>query len=297
MQIARRSVLLYYAAMAVILGGGAAVVGAAATPVGAWLGIPVLLGVGWLAFRSPVRRWKAARRPLAEASRTWLLGHVPFYTRLDEQGRERFERDARFVLGEWSFEGVEGVEATPELRLSVAAGVALLLHGRPDWELAPRTVLFYPERFDEAYEGGDYAEYDGMAHAQGPIILTADAVREGWRNPADGNNVVLHELAHLFDFADAFADGVPSLLDPASAEAWSRLARREMRRAQVGRSLLRRYAATNAAEFFAVAVENFFERPEHLRREHPNLFRALTALFNIDPSLEAGKDATEDFKT
>lgn len=284
MRIARRSTLYFYGTMAAIIGGAAAVIGANRLPLGAWLGIPVALVVLWAGFKRALRRWRVARRPLSPGSIAWLEEHVPLYVRLEKEGRSRFERDVKFVLDEWRFEGVGGVEVTPELQLGVAAGVALLVHGRPDWELSPaRTVLFYPEAFDEAYEGGDFAEFDGMAHAQGPIILSQKAVEHSWARQDDGNNVVLHELAHLFDFANSFADGVPSLLDPASLGAWDELARREMRRALVGRSMLRRYAATNTAEFFAVAVENFFERPEQLAKNHHHLFDALVALFNLDP--------------
>ncbi|MDX1548092.1 MAG: zinc-dependent peptidase, partial [Rhodothermales bacterium] len=111
----------------------------------------------------------------------------------------------------------------------------------------------------------------------------APAVMEDWAAPGTGHNVVLHEIAHLFDFDDAYAEGIPSLMDPKSAEAWSRLVRREMRRVRLGKSLLRRYAATNPAEFFAVAVENFFDRPDALKQRHPHLFDALVAFFNLDP--------------
>ena len=137
--------------------------------------------------------------------------------------------------------------------------------------------------FDEDYLDTDYAAYDGMVHAQGPIILSVNAVEADWARPGNGHNVVLHELAHLFDFEHGGAEGTPSLMDSASAEAWRALVRREMRRVRLGTSLLRGYAATNPAEFFAVAVENFFDRPATLHRRHPHLFEALVAFFNLDP--------------
>jgi Mlc titration factor MtfA (ptsG expression regulator) len=212
-----------------------------------------------------------------------LEAHVPFYRGLDAVGRRRFERDVQFFLDEQRFEGV-GVEVTETLRLAVAAGAALLLHGRPNWELpARRTFLFYAGRFNEDYDEDALGDYEGMAHAQGPVILSAKAVEMGWAVPHDGDNVVLHELAHLFDFENLDADGIPTLLNPASAEAWRRLMRAEMVKVRQGRSVLRRYAATSAAEFFAVAVENFFERPELLAHRHPELFEALCAFFNLDP--------------
>ena len=284
MRILRTSALVFQGSLALILGVGAAFIGARLVPGGAWLGLVPPLVVAWRGLRTPWRRWRLSRRPFPAGWRDWLAAHVPFYQRLGPDARRRFEDDVRFFLDEQTFEAVEGVELDDRLRLAVAAGAALMLHGRPDWELpANRTILFYPDRFDDDYHDTAYASYDGMVHAQGPVILTAPAVMEDWAAPGTGHNVVLHEIAHLFDFDDAYAEGIPSLMDPKSAEAWSRLVRREMRRVLLGKSLLRRYAATNPAEFFAVAVENFFDRPDALKQRHPHLFDALVAFFNLDP--------------
>ena len=76
----------------------------------------------------------------------------------------------------------------------------MLLHGHPDWEMpTERTVLFVPDTFDEAYGDEEPGMYDGMVHSQGPIVLSTRAAERGWARE-DGHNVVLHELAHVFDF-------------------------------------------------------------------------------------------------
>ena len=59
--------------------------------------------------------------------------------------------------------------------------------------------------------------------------------------------------------------------------------RREMRRAERGDGVLRSYAASAPAELFAVATEQFFERPARLRRHHPELFDALVAFYGQTP--------------
>lgn len=282
MQIIRRSTLTYYALLALILGGSAAVVlwQAQGSPWWALL-IPVLLAL-W-AGRRPFRRWRVAQQSFPEVWQQWLERFVPLYGALDGDARARFERDVLFFLDEWRFEGVADTAVQDRHRLAVAAGAALILHGRPDWEWpTKRTILLYPDRFDDDYLESRDANYDGMVHAQGPIILTRQAVEESWAYPHNGDNVVLHELAHLFDFTHAEAVGVPTLMDPASAEAWERLVRREMRRAARRQSLLRAYAAENGAELFAVAVENFFERPDALKRRHEALYNALANFFNLD---------------
>ena len=291
MRLARPSAVGFYATLAVLLGGTVAVVAVQAEAVpgaAAWLGLLVSILVLARGLRSPWRRWRAAQRPFPGAWRDWLTERVPLYARADADARARFERDVQIVLAEARFEGVSGVEVTDELRLAVAAGAALLLHGRPDWELPlDRTFLFYPSGFGDDYSGLEPA-YDGMVHGQGPVILVAPAVRRGWAH-ADGSNVVLHELAHLFDYEDQYADGVPSLLDPASVEPWADLVRRETDLVRQGRSLLRRYAAKNSAEFFAVATEVFFERGMLLAERHPELFETLCTLYNLDPRPPEGE--------
>jgi len=281
MQVASRTNVVYYASLAVLVGGGLAVVAEAATPVPWYAGLAVSGLVLGLGLRRSLRRAGAVRRPLPAGVERWMRDTFPYYHWVD---RDRFRRDVKIVLDEWIFEGIDGVEVTDEALAGVAAGAALLLHGRPRWELPRRqTVLLYPDRFDLDYFSGESGDFDGMAHPQGPVILSSRAIKESWSDATDGSNVVLHELAHLLDYENAFADGVPSLVDPGSQVAWRALVQKEIRRVRIGRSMLRRYAATNPAELFAVAVENFFERPETMAERHPELFAALKSLFNLDP--------------
>ena len=286
MRIVRRSTVLMTGVLALVIGGGASLIGAQVWPgEGVWLGLgPAVLVLFW-GLRGALRRWRVARHPVPAAWRSWLATHVPLYHRLDDDAARRFERDVQFAMEEYSFEGVQGVDVTDALRLSVAAGIAVLLHGRPEWELpGSRSVLFYPGRFDdEYYGGGPDAAYDGMAHQQGPIILTAASAEHSWAHPEDGDNVVLHELAHLFDFDNEGADGVPSLVAAASAGEWQALVRKEMKRVHRGQSILRPYAGEAPSEFFAVAVETFFEQPARMATHHEALFRALVAFFHLDP--------------
>ncbi len=284
MQVVSRSFIAYRLALAFILGISVGLIGVLATPIGWIPGVVVLVVVLGLSARKPLRRMRALARTLPPEAHEWLERRLPFYLRLDSAARRRFQNDMKIVLDEWTYEGVGGVKVTGEMKVGVAAGAALLLHGRPDWEL-PRhqTILFYPDRFDLDYLHDAEAEFDGMAHQQGPIILSSVALRKSWDDPADGDNVVLHELAHLLDYENEFADGVPSLVDPGSTVAWRDLVRREMWRIRHRRSMLRGYGATNPAEFFAVAVENFFERPALMAERHLQLYSALKALFNLDP--------------
>ena len=246
--------------------------------------------LAWSA-QKPLRRLRTARVPLPESSRDWLRNHVRLYSELAPAGRARFERDVTWALADLRYEGAAGIEPSDALRLSVAAGAALLLHGHPDWDLpTERTILFVPDTFDAAYGDEEPGVYDGMVHAQGPVVLSARAVERGWARD-DGSNVVLHELAHLFDMTGEGADGLPSFMDPRSADAWGELMRSEMRRAQRGDGVLRAYAGTAPAELFAVTTEQFFERPARLRRHHPELFAAFETFYNLTPPDEPERES------
>ena len=48
--------------------------------------------------------------------------------------------------------------------------------------------------------------------------------------------------------------------------------------------MLRPYAGTNAAEFFAVASETFFTRPLDVESLKPDLYDVLRAFYGQDPA-------------
>lgn len=277
------------AAHAACAAGAALIAGFFAASVGwpAWglLAVPALAAYAAIALRRPLRRAALARRGFPPAWREVLIREVRLYRKLNAPGRARFERDLRWFLDERPIEGVDGVRVTDDLRVLIAAGAAVLLHGRPEWEL-PRghAILVYPRAFDEEFRCAPHAPLDGQAHGQGPVILARDAVRQGWRDPAGAGNVVLHEFAHLLDMKSGGPNGVPREMPREAVRGWLGLAAREMEKAARGRSLLRPYAAENEAEFFAVAVECFFGRPRALRERHPELYGTLARFFNQEPS-------------
>ena len=49
------------------------------------------------------------------------------------------------------------------------------------------------------------------------------------------------------------------------------------------RTFLDHYGATNPAEFFAVATETFFEKPDGMAEHHEELFEVLKSYYRIDP--------------
>ena len=70
----------------------------------------------------------------------------------------------------------------------------------------------------------------------------------------------------------------------AALRPWTSVMHSETTRVEARRSILRGYAATNEAEFFAVATEAFFERPVQLREKHAALYGLLEETYGQDPA-------------
>ncbi len=239
------------------------------------------------------RRRKLAAQPFPEAWRRHVTRNAPLCAELPDDRRTELEGLVQVFVAEKNFEGCGGLEMSDEIRVTVAAQACLLLAGR-ETDVFPRvqSVLVYPTTFvpriTEEYDDGVVEEYDdpmdGEAWGTGAVILAWDDVLHAAEGLSDGYNVVLHEFAHQLDLETGDADGVPKLHAGVDPRAWAETFGREYERHcraldRRRHTLLDDYAAEDPAEFFAVAVENYFVRPAALARRHAELFARLREYF------------------
>jgi len=231
------------------------------------------------------RRW--AKQPFPEEWKNILDRQVTYYHRLPPVEKARFESDVWIFLKE---NRITGIETTVDdtLRLLVAASAAMLTFGHPDWEYRKLPeILIYPRAFDEEYSvtsNSRKRSLAGQVVPQNAIVLARDELEEAFRQPGRVYHVGLHEFAHALDLVDGIAEGIPGDLDPRKLQEWYTLLQQELARVRERRSVLDPYAGKNTGELFAVAVEHFFQKPDELKRQHPELFRALSDYLNQDPS-------------
>ena len=246
------------------------------------LALLVLCAYLALALRRPRRRRRAARAPFPEEWREFLLARSRFYRDLDQAGRSRFERDIRLFLAETRIAGTGGSPVSWQTRLLVAAGAAVMLHGRPEWEppIADGVTVYPGYAFDRNYRPGK-GNIAGQAPAGGPLLIAEKSLIEGFAGERDGTNVMLHELAHYFDL-EARKGGMNLPAETGGSAPWPEIISREYERHDFTASVLHGYAAQNEAEFFAVASEMFFENPRPLRQAHPGLYAVLAAFYRQD---------------
>jgi Mlc titration factor MtfA (ptsG expression regulator) len=57
-----------------------------------------------------------------------------------------------------------------------------------------------------------------------------------------------------------------------------------MLRAGEGGHLLDAYGSVNPGEFFAVATEVFFDKPQPMLTDKPDLYNVLSSFYNQDPA-------------
>jgi MtfA peptidase len=254
--------------------------------------VPVLWGLGagyYLGIFLPryLRRRSLARTPLIDADRALLEHHVSFYSALSAGDRSTYETDIAIFLAEHRIEGVDDVVITREVELLVAATAVRLIFRRPDWEYRDfGTILVYPGGFrtDGTYSTdvtGDETVAVGLVHSTGNVILSLPHLMAGFKADNDGLNVGYHEFAHVLD--GYRPDGIPTSLALGSYRPWVEVMQREFEKVHKGRSVLRSYAGTDPAEFFACSVEAFFEQPAKVREKAPDLYRELSVFFNQRP--------------
>ena len=243
------------------------------------------------------RRRALLETPLPDAQRARMHALAPLTAGLPSPLRERHEGVVQVLLAEKRFEGAGGLEVTEDMRLAIAGQAALLqLRAGADYYPGLHSIVIYPTAFTVAHERPDddglvhldEDELSGESWGHGAVVLAWDDVRHESKR-RNGYNVVLHEFAHQLDDQTGEADGTPVLRDGALAARWpvafqaafEEHTRRLKRRREV---LFDEDAAESPTEFFATAVELFFEFPAELRREYGAVYEALAAWLELDPA-------------
>lgn len=243
------------------------------------------------------RRLRLASQPFPSAWRRILRRRVPLVARLPADLQLQLKRHMQVFLAEKAFIGCRGLKMTDDIRVTIAAQACLLLLNRPPGGYPGlRQILVYPGAFMvdrvHAEPSGIVREerqaLSGESWSQGQVILSWQDTLEGAARPDDGRNVVIHEFAHQLDQENGPANGAPHLRTPDDQNRWAAVFNDEFYRLQARlqqgeAALLGSYAATQPAEFFAVASEVFFEQPAQLAAESPALYQELQRFYRVDP--------------
>ncbi|GAB2940348.1 zinc-dependent peptidase [Hymenobacter coalescens] len=263
------------------------------------MGLAVLAGIAFLIYRyvTAGSRQRAAtlRQPFPEAWRQILADRVAFYSALTDTEQLRFEKQVQLFLAQTRITGIK-TRVDDATRLLVACSAVIPIFGfRGGWEYDNLgEVLVFPDAWQlPRNTDSEVAPLEGTLlgsvqnfQSDHYMRLSKAALEQGFRDAKDKQNVGIHEFAHLLDEADGQIDGVPLLLlPPALVPEWRRVMHEEIEQIRAGKSSIGDYGGTSTAEFFAVVLEYFFEKPEQLEQHHPELYELLTRTFRQDPGL------------
>ncbi len=247
--------------------------------------IPVTIYVVYYLLNRTAKNSKAIKRVLSDEGKEILEKEVAYYRNLSVADKAEFEARCLKFLDTVKIEGV-GVDVELKDYMMIAASAIIPIFAFKKWTYPNLTnIMVYPAQFNTAYEFEGYADRNimgmvGEGAMNGQMILSKSALEYGFKNPKDGQNTAIHEFVHLIDKTDGTVDGVPThLMDKASVIPFMNLIREEIAKIKENKSDIDVYGMTNPAEFFAVASEYFFENPDKFKSNHPELYKALSEIF------------------
>ncbi|MEP2023702.1 MAG: zinc-dependent peptidase [Reichenbachiella sp.] len=222
-------------------------------------------------------------RPLSAKRKQILNKHFPFYKQLTPDRRKRFEQKVQYFIHVKEFIPRQIPIVTEEMKVLISACAVQLTFGYPKVFLSHfKRILVYPDNY---YSTINKTYHKGEVNPRfRTIVLSWKAFVEGYFNPIDGRNLGLHEMAHALRLENLITNAEFNFLDEEVLQHWQYLADQEMASIKEGNSrMFREYAGTDPDEFFSVAIENFFERPEKFKSLMPNLYAILVLLLKQDP--------------
>lgn len=226
--------------------------------------------------------------PLPGSYKAILEEHVTYYKALDAPNKLLFENKMSGFLSSIKIEGINTSLEDMD-RVFIAASAIIPIFAFPGCVYPNlNTILLYPEHFNEDFDmKGNEKPVMGMVGSGAMnynMILSKPALHEGFMNETDKNNTGIHEFVHLLDKMDGDIDGIPAiLLKKQYTLPWINLIHENISNIIENKSDINPYGATNKAEFFAVAAEYFFERPDLFKEKHPKLFSLMQEMFQQHP--------------
>lgn len=243
--------------------------------------------LGFLVVVSYIENYQKFNRlifPLSSEVKKYLVVYYPSYKRLSFRRKRKFEVRMKRFLNSFDYELRGNMRLTPEVQAVLGGAATRITLNLPEecFDFY-NTIVLYPEFYHSNITDMDHK--GEVNPGRRTIVFSWKGIIQSFNPSDDGLNLLMHEYAHALYFEHKLMHQEYEIFNE---EAFSRVmvqAEIEMERIKAGDNhILRRYAATNVEEFFAVAVENFFERSARFKKELPELYGTLVLLLRQDPA-------------
>ncbi len=213
------------------------------------------------------------------------LTTILFYQNLTTTDKPRFIKHVNTFLQTVKITAVN-TTITDADKILVASSAVIPMFAFDGWVYPNlEEVLVFNDHFNMGFEteGNENRNIMGLVGTgvyKNKMLLSKPALQQGFKNKTDKSNTAIHEFVHLIDAADGDTDGIPRILmDNQYVLPWINLVHKELEDLKEGNSDIDPYGYTNKTEFFAVAGEYFFERPDLFEKLHPEMYKQMQRLF------------------
>jgi len=220
-------------------------------------------------------------KPIKANLKEILLENSKFYNNLSAENKKKFEFRVVQFLKNVTIEAEGNYEVDDVVRVFVASaavqisfGLRTNLHARLRKVILTNNIVYHKQI--KSY-------VKGLFTPKGEILLSYPHFVKDFRIHNDGVNLGLHEMAHALEFFFYRKTEYKIFFYDLVKDWFVQVSKRnEFQRPDNVNGFIREYGATNIHEFFAVCVENFFERPQEFKNRLPLVYNHLSFLLGQD---------------
>lgn len=213
-----------------------------------------------------------------------LEAKFPYYQRLNPNHKAEFKTKLSSILSTKEFVSRGGLEeVTDEMEILIGATIVMVTFGWKRLRLPHfDKILIYPNTYystiTKSYHRGEVNPKHGI------IVVSWSCFLEGLKNDHDGINLGIHEIAHAIKLENQiYSNEEADFFNPEAWHSYQLLVSDEQRKINQNQSIFRKEALLNEHEFFAVALEIFFEKPVEFFSYNPELYGSIVQLLRQDP--------------
>lgn len=213
-----------------------------------------------------------------------FLNHkYPYYSALPRKLKTKFLRLVKDHYEYFDFVERDKMKLKRAMKAIIASAASQLVLFLPNTSLTFfERIIVYPDFYNSNVT---HKLHKGEVNPRlKTIVFSWRGIAEGLNRPDDGLNLLLHEFAHALWLEHKIMRHDYEVISSHWVNEFESFAHQEMPRLKADKEhFFRKYAFESMDEFFAVAVENFFERSVQFKASQPELYSILVQIFKQDP--------------
>lgn len=212
-----------------------------------------------------------------------LMKYHVYYQNLSPKNKKVFRIRTLLFVKNTSFQTDLKLQLTNEMMILISSAFVQLTFGlNQDILQIFNTILLTPKPY--SYGHTKHLFKGDVNPRTKRISLVWPIVEKGFKVSDDGINLAIHEFGHCLILENSKRSYFSKFFSQSELRDWKLLGIKKMKEIKSKKNpVLRAYAGTNLMELFAVAIEEFFERPENFCSKDARFYFSFCRLLNQDP--------------